>query len=51
MFSHVDAILFDLDGTLIDSVPDIAVAIDLNVLHFIFIQLKVFANSFGKFKT
>ncbi|HNE01155.1 MAG TPA: phosphoglycolate phosphatase [Plasticicumulans sp.] len=28
MFSHVDAILFDLDGTLIDSVPDIAVAID-----------------------
>ena len=28
MFSHVDAILFDLDGTLIDSVPDIAIAID-----------------------
>lgn len=28
MFSHVDAVLFDLDGTLIDSAPDLGAAAD-----------------------
>jgi len=29
LFAHVDAILFDLDGTLIDSAPDLGAAADL----------------------
>ena len=28
MFSNIDAVLFDLDGTLIDSAPDLAAAVD-----------------------
>lgn len=28
MFRDIDAVLFDLDGTLVDSVPDIAIAVD-----------------------
>lgn len=28
MFHDIDAVLFDLDGTLVDSVPDIAIAVD-----------------------
>ena len=29
LFGHADAILFDLDGTLIDSAPDLGAAADL----------------------
>jgi phosphoglycolate phosphatase len=28
MFSHIEAVLFDLDGTLIDSAPDLGAAVD-----------------------
>ncbi len=34
MFHSINAVLFDLDGTLIDSVPDIAVAVDNLLAHF-----------------
>ena len=29
----IDAIAFDLDGTLVDSAPDIRVALNLSLIH------------------